>query len=60
MNRKFNLVAGVLGTVLAIINLRHLHDTSLDWVLRYGSITWALLAIVNFAKAFWPAEHPSK
>lgn len=61
VNRKaVNLFAGGLGTVLALSNLRHLHDPSLDWVLRYGSIAWALLAIVNFAQALWPVEHPSK
>ncbi|WP_286771938.1 hypothetical protein [Sphingomonas sp. 66-10] len=54
MKRAINLAAALLGSTLAIINLRHMGDHSLDWVLRYGSVAWALLAVTNFAAAISP------
>ncbi len=42
------LGACVLGAILTIHNMRHLSDTSLDWLLRYSSLGWGLLTLVNF------------
>ena len=42
------LGACVLGAILTIHNMRHLNDTSLDWLLRYSSLASGLLTLVNF------------
>ena len=41
------LVGFILASILAVVNARHLTDPSLDWVMRYGSIAWALMAAIN-------------
>jgi biotin transporter BioY len=47
MGRKGYLIGFVLAAILAVANARHLTDPSLGWVLRYGSIAWALMAVIN-------------
>lgn len=42
------LVACVLGAILTIHNMRHLNDTPQDWLLRYSSLAWGLLTLINF------------
>ena len=47
MGKKGYLVGFVLASILAVVNARHIADPSLGWVLRYSSMAWALMAVIN-------------
>jgi hypothetical protein len=47
MGRTMYLIGFVGAVVLAVANARHLTDEPISWTLRYGSIAWALMAVIN-------------
>ena len=58
MGQTGYLLGFVLASILAIANVRHLTDSSLGWLLRYGSIAWALMAAFNLLNLIdmWKAK----
>jgi len=44
-------VTAVLATFLAVANARHLSDASANWVIRYSSIMWGLMAVLYALKS---------
>lgn len=43
-------VAAVTATYLAVKNAHHLSDASADWITRYSSIFFGLMAVLYLAK----------